>query len=188
MIIPIDNLDVKVEELINQVNQVIDLKSLNYRELSNSQKAQIIRHYAKNRDLQDSYRVRNDKPHYSIEGSRKMLEDGWDSETVKSIFNTPDKNSEVLEVSHTQKQIPLITSLGNVVTAIDLIRPTFIDRFEEKLEESETSEPISAMEEVKTIVVEEDRIIEDEQPSKIVKTHQPRTIDRTRRRPDRGGR
>ena len=186
-IIPIDNLDTRVEDLINQVSQVTDLKSLSYIELSDSQKARIIRHYAKNGDLQDSYRVRNDKPHYGIEASRRMLEDGWDSETVKSIFNTLDKNSEVSEVIHTQKQIPLIISADDVVTAIDLIHPTFTDWVKEKLEESETSEPISAMEEVKTIVVEEDRMIEDEQPSKIVKTHQPRTIKRTRRQPSLGG-
>jgi MobA/MobL family len=86
-IIPIHNLDTRVKELINQVNQVTDLKSVSYAELSNSQKEQITRHYAKNGDLQDSYRVRYNKPDYTIEASRKMLEDGWDSEIVKSIFN-----------------------------------------------------------------------------------------------------
>ena len=97
-IIPIHNLDTRVKELISQVNQVTDLKCVSYTELSDSQKEQIKHHYAKNGDLQDSYRVRYNKPNYSIEASRKMLEDGWDSEIVKSIFNNQvEKKLEIFE-------------------------------------------------------------------------------------------
>lgn len=187
-IIPIDNLDIRVEELIDQAHKVTNLKSLSYIELSDIQKDQIMRHYAKNGDLQNSYPVRDDKPHYSIEGSRKMLEDGWDNETVKSVFNTPDKNLEVLEVNHTQKQIPLMVPSGNVIAAIDLIRQTFAERVEEKLEEPKTSEPTPAIEKAKTIVVEENPIVEDEQPIKVAEIHPPQKPERTQRRPDRGGR
>ena len=209
-IIPIHNLDTRVKELIRQVNQVTDLNCVSYTNLSDSQKEQIKYHYAKNGDLQDSYRVRYNKPNYSIEASRKMLEDGWDSETVKSIFNTLDKNSEVSEVIHTQKQIPLIIVADNVVAAIDLIHPTFTDRVKEKLEEPEMIESKSVIkpetiefkpaveeleiefkpvsEDLKSVITESDPIIEQEQSIKVAEINQPKRKNTQKKKRDRGGR
>ena len=77
---------------------------------------------------------------------------------------------------------------GNVVDHMNLIRQTVAERVEEKLEEPEKIEPKPVIEKVKAIIVEQDRIIEDEQPIKVVEILQPQTPEQTRRRPDRGGR
>jgi len=116
-IIPIHNLDTIVEDLINQVSRITDLKSFSYLELSDAQKTRIIRHYAKNGDLQDRYQVRSDKPHYAIEGSRKMLEEGWDSETVKSIFNTLGENPEPVTALLNEEKI---ANIPNFFEKIDI--------------------------------------------------------------------
>lgn len=49
--------------------------------------------------------------------------------------------------------------------------------------EHDLIESTPAIEEFKPIIVESDRIIEDEQPIKVVEIHQPPTIKRTRRQP-----
>jgi hypothetical protein len=122
---------------------------------------------------------------------------------IKIITNELENPEEV--TSDINRQIISPTSppkvqSGDVVKQINLILQTLANQVEEKLEEPEkieskpqmkelkTIESTPAIEKFKPIIVESDRIIEDEQPIKVVKTHQPRTIKRTRRQPDRGGR
>jgi MobA/MobL family len=125
------------------------------------------------------------------------------AEQIKIITNELENPEEV--TSDINRQISTPTSppkvqSGDVVNQVNLILQTLANQVEEKLEEPDKIEPrpqmkepkiigsISAIKEFEPIIVESDRIIEDEQPIKIVKTHQPRTIKRTRRQPDRGGR